>query len=68
MWTPGRVAAAFATGNGDPNKIPPKYQVRPLGYLEDISGGHFQCQELKGSLKNFAGLRRTLVERLLFRV
>jgi hypothetical protein len=22
MWTPGRVAAAFATANGDPNKIP----------------------------------------------
>ena len=21
MWTPGRVAAAFATANGDPNKI-----------------------------------------------
>ena len=22
VWTPGRVAAAFATANGDPNKIP----------------------------------------------
>ena len=22
LWTPGRVAAAFATANGDPNKIP----------------------------------------------
>jgi hypothetical protein len=22
VWTPGRVVAAFATANGDPNKIP----------------------------------------------
>ena len=22
VWSPGRVAAAFATANGDPNKIP----------------------------------------------
>jgi hypothetical protein len=22
VWTPGRVAAAIATANGDPNKIP----------------------------------------------
>ena len=27
VWTPGRVAAAFATAYGDPNKVP-KYQIR----------------------------------------
>ena len=31
VWTPGRVAAAFATADGDPNKIPNTKFLGPFG-------------------------------------
>lgn len=33
VWTPGRVAAAFAAAKGDRNKIPKKYQLPPFGLI-----------------------------------
>jgi hypothetical protein len=32
VWIPGRVASAFATANGDPNKIPNTVNVKPVIY------------------------------------
>ena len=30
VWTPGRVAAAFVTANGDPNKIPNQHIINSI--------------------------------------
>jgi hypothetical protein len=49
VWTPGRVAAAFATDNGDPNKIP--NSKAPFTHSTSLS----EMVELQSSNKLFKG-------------
>ena len=46
VWTPGRVAAAFATANGDSNKIP--NTIFPRTFLSGVAAPHhFRCPLIK---------------------
>ena len=40
VWTPGRVAAAFATVNGDPNKIPNSTQKKATQGMDQARNGN----------------------------
>ena len=48
MWTPGRVAATFATANGDPNKIPTFKNCNILCFIESWPNDDMDNIQLTG--------------------